>query len=351
MDDVDLVIVGAGQSGLAAARAARGVGATAVVLEAGDEPVGSWPNYYDSLHLFSPARYSSLPGLPFPGDPDHYPARDEVIDYLRTYAKGLDADVRLNHRVVAVHRRDASTFHVTTADGTVIAARAVIAATCAFGSPYTPALPGLDEFAGTVMHAADYRRPDQLAGTRVIVVGGGNSAVQIAIDLAATARVTIATRRPLRWANQHIRGRDLHWWLRHTGLDIAPIARQLRDRPAMMLDNGHYRATMATGNPDHQPLFTRLDDRHVHWTDGTTERIDAIILATGYRPNVDHLASLGALTTDGAPAHRAGLSTAVPGLGYLGIEYQRTFSSNTLRGVARDARHVIHGLRPHWKQP
>lgn len=95
----DAIVIGAGQSGLAAAHALRQTGLAPVVLEAGPEPVGSWPHYYDSLTLFSPARYSSLPGLPFPGDPGRYPHRDEIADYLRRYAAHLDVDIRTRTRV------------------------------------------------------------------------------------------------------------------------------------------------------------------------------------------------------------------------------------------------------------
>ena len=95
MSDYDALVLGGGQSGLAAAHALRREHLRTAVLEASDEPVGSWPHYYDSLTLFSPAKYSALPGLPFPGDPDRYPQRDEVVDYLRRYAKTLDVDIRL----------------------------------------------------------------------------------------------------------------------------------------------------------------------------------------------------------------------------------------------------------------
>src|SRR5919109_5314818 len=98
MEHTDIAIVGGGQAGLAAAQAARRAGLASVVLEAGDEPVGSWPRYYDSLALFSPARFSELPDLRFPGDRERYPTRDELIEYLRAYAGQLDADIRTGQR-------------------------------------------------------------------------------------------------------------------------------------------------------------------------------------------------------------------------------------------------------------
>ena len=98
----DVVVIGGGQSGMAAARALQARGISPVVLEAGPEPIGSWPHYYDSLTLFSPVGYSSMAGLDFPGHPDHYPHRDDVVSYLRRYAAGLDADIRTGTPVTAV---------------------------------------------------------------------------------------------------------------------------------------------------------------------------------------------------------------------------------------------------------
>src|SRR5687768_428814 len=172
-EHADIVIVGGGQAGLAAAHAARAAGLGPVVLEAGAEPVGSWPRYYESLTLFSPARYSTLPGRPFPGDPDRYPTRDELVAYLRDYAAGLDADIRCGQRGPAVTALGAGGFEVATAAGPTLRTSRLVAASGGFGAPYRPALPGLDTFAGHVLHAAEYRTPEPFAGQRVIVVGGG----------------------------------------------------------------------------------------------------------------------------------------------------------------------------------
>lgn len=334
----DLIVVGAGQGGLATARAARDAGIEAVVLEAGATVAGSWSRYYDSLRLFSPARYSELPGRRFGGDPDRYPTRDEVVAYLTGYADDLGADIRYGHHVERVEVENGH--FVARANGSEFAAPRLVAATGAFGRPHRPDLPGLDGFAGQVLHAADYRSPVDLGGGRIVVVGAGNSAVQIAVELAASADVTLATRGSLRWMPQRPLGRDLHWWLTRTGLDTLPIRRWL-DRSQPVLDDGRYRAAIRAGNPDHRPMFDRLDGNAVAWADGSRERVDAVVLATGYLPDLDYLAATGALDPEGRPLHRAGVSTTVAGLGYVGLEAQRAFASATLRGVGRDARHVL----------
>ncbi|MEU4673431.1 FAD-dependent oxidoreductase [Amycolatopsis sp. NPDC023774] len=340
MTDPHAIVIGGGQAGLATTHALLTRGLRTVLLEAGAEPVGSWPRYYDNLTLFSPARYSSLPGLPFPGDPDRYPHRDEVVGYLRRYAARLDADIRTHHRVTTV-ARDGDGFTVRTDSGDTVAAPAVIAATGGFSRPHRPALPGLDRFTGTVLHSADYRTPEPFTGQRVIVVGAGNSAVQIAAELAAHATVTLATRAPVRFEPQRPFGRDVHFWSAAVGFDHLPIGHLLRSKPASpVLDAGAYRAAIAAGRTGQRRMFTHIEGSTVRWPDGSTDEADTIILATGFRPDVSYLDSLGALR-DRVPLHTRGVSTTVPGLGCVGLEWQRSFASATLRGVGRDAAYVV----------
>ncbi|WP_329445006.1 NAD(P)/FAD-dependent oxidoreductase [Streptomyces canus] len=348
MGDVDVAVIGSGQSGLATAHALLRKGLRPVVLEASERTAGSWPRYYDSLTLFSPARYSSLPGMAFPGgDPDRYPHRDEVIAYLTAYAARLDADIRTHSHVTAVHA-DGPGFVLDLKGGSRLAARAVVAASGTFGRPHRPELPGLEQFTGTVLHAAGYRRPQPFAGQRVIVVGAGNSAVQIAAELAPTAQVTLTSRHPVKFARPRILGRDLHFWLKRTGIDTVPLGRLLRTPPTqLVIDDGRYRDAVAAGAPDRRELFTAIEGGKVTWPDGSTEEADTILLATGYRPDLPYLARLGALDDTGHPLHRDGVSSVHPGLTFAGLEWQRSLASNSLRGVGRDAAWVARHLAVH----
>ena len=333
----DALVIGGGQSGLAASHHLTRRGHTVAVLEAGPETVGSWPRYYDSLTLFSPARYSGLPGMSFGGAPDRYPHRDEVADYLRRYAARLDADVLCGRRVDTV-THDGEAFTAHTGAGETFTATRLVAATGSFDNPHLPALPGADGFSGKLLHASDYRSPDEFAGQRVIVVGAGNSAVQIATELATTAHVTLATRAPVKFLPQRPGGRDVHFWFQVTGFDRLPIGAYLNTPPTQpVLDTGRYRTALAANRPDAAPMFTRLDGDNAVWPDGTRTKVDAIIAATGYRPHLPYLTDLHALTDTGQPRHRRGVSTTVARLGYLGLEWQRTPASNSLRGVGRDA--------------
>jgi putative flavoprotein involved in K+ transport len=343
----DVVVIGAGQSGLAATRALQAHGISPVVLEAGPEPTGSWPRYYDSLTLFSPVGYSSMPGLNFPGHPDHYPHRDEVVSYLRRYAASLGADIRTGTRVTAVEAHGQDGFVVHTAAGETVHSRGVVAATGSFGNPYVPHLPGQDRFTGRTLHVASYRNPHGSAGERIIVVGAGNSAVQVGYELSQVATVSLATHHPVIFVPQCRGGKDVHYWLKATGFDLLPpewLRHYLGGRTVD--DTGKYQHALETGQLGRRPMFTAFEGDSVVWPDGNREHADTVLFATGYRPDLDYLSPLGALD-GGVPLHSGGISAKHPGLVYVGLEFQRSFSSNTLRGVYRDAEHVIGPLVAH----
>jgi putative flavoprotein involved in K+ transport len=351
--DVDVLVVGAGQAGLAAGMALRLAGLRFLIVDTGDQPGGSWARYYDSLTLFSPARFSTLPGLRLPGRLSRYPTRGDMARYLSDYATHFQLPVRTRARVLDTSW-DGEAFEVGLADGDRLKARAVIAASGGFGRPVIPELAGATSYTGRLLHSASYQNPAGYAGQRVVVVGAGNSAIQIAVELGEVANVTLATRAPIRFVRQAPLGIDLHYWARWSGLETIPLSRRTPSRRGV-LDDGRYAAAVAAGRPDQRRMFKRLTTVGVIWPDGTHEHIDSIILATGYRPDVDYLAATRALDHAGWPIHCRGISLTVPRLGYVGLPGQTGVASATVRGVATDAgrvtRHIRRAIRGKTPQP
>lgn len=342
-DPYDAIVIGAGQAGLATGYHLKRAALRCVILEGARQLGGSWPRYYDGLTLFSPARYSSLPGLPFPGDPDGYPTRDEVVSYLREYGARFDLPVISDAKVQQVER-SGSAFLLRTAKACEYRSRTLVAASGSFYAPNLPRLPGQDRFRGTILHSAAYRNPDPFKGQRVIVVGAANSAVQIAVEVAAVAKVTLATREPVRFVPQRFLGCDFTCWVNWTGLDYLPW---LKDQSTPVLDSGKYRKALAARKPEQRPMFTSFTEAGIKWPEGGHEPVDAVIFATGYRPNFPYLTGLGALDASGKPLHHKGISSVVPGLYFVGMSGQRSFRSATLRGVGRDAAFIVRALGQH----
>ena len=339
----DAIVIGGGQAGLVTAYRLATAGLSYRVLNASNAPTGSWPQYYDSLTLFSPAEYSSLPGMKFPGDPKAYPVRDEVVEYLRSYAKKFDLDIQNNTSITNV-QRDNGHFILTDAQGNSYESKAVIAASGSFNEPYLPDIPGRDHFEGECLHAIDYVSPDRFADKRVVVVGAANTAVQIAYELAKVAHTSLAVRKRVQYVPQVILGKDFHFWLGLTGLGKT---RWLKDQGTPVLDTGKYRAAIRNGNPDQRTMFSAFDQSGVVWADGNREDVDTVIFATGYCPKLHYLESLNASGRPAENGSRLGISAHVPGLYYMGFSGQRSFESATLRGVGSDSAYMLKHLKPY----
>ncbi|WP_181350448.1 NAD(P)/FAD-dependent oxidoreductase [Thalassobacillus sp. CUG 92003] len=341
----DSVVIGGGQAGLASGHHLQKKGLQFLILEAGEQPTGSWSLYYDSLKLFSPTRFSSLPDMKFPGIPDQYPSRDEVIHYLHDYMKQFQLPVMTNQKVELVDICN-GLFRIHTDSEDILHSKTIINATGSFHIPFTPDIKGQETFRGHVLHSSEYRSPERFANQRVVVVGRRNSAVQIGIELSEHSRTSLAVRQPVKLVKQRIWGQDLHFWIRVVGLDTFPFWRFGKEVPIPdgAADLGDYKERLAAGKPDQLPMFTSFYSNGVIWPDEKREPVDTVIFATGYRHDLSHLAPTGAVDAEGKPLQVAGISTSVPGIYYVGLEGQRSFSSATLRGVGPDAEFVVKKL-------
>jgi putative flavoprotein involved in K+ transport len=334
---LDVIVVGAGQAGLALGHHLAHRNASFLLLDAGPEIGHSWRNRWDSLRLFSPARYDSLPGMPFPAaDGDHHPTKDDVADYLQAYARRFSLPVRLNSPVLRLHR-EGDGFAVTTPTE-VLRARQVVVATGPFQAPYIPAL--TDDLDALVpqLHSAAYRNPAQLpAGGRVLVVGAANSGLQIAAELAEHGPVTVAVGARPPELPQRILGRDLFFWLVKSRFFSVPtnsrIARRLRARGDLVI--GSRSSALRRRGVAFRPRVTGFADRTAVFADGSTTHVDAVVWATGYRTDYSWLHVPG-VVVDGTVRHDAGV-TDVPGLYFLGLPWQTCRGSALLGFVGADA--------------
>ncbi|MGW1605896.1 ArsO family NAD(P)H-dependent flavin-containing monooxygenase [Streptomyces eurythermus] len=341
----DVVVIGGGQAGLAAGYHLRRAGLDFVVLDAGTAPGGAWRHAWDSLRLFSPAAYSSLPGRIMPPQPgEQFPEAGHVVEYLTDYEQRYDLPVVRPVRVRGVHD-EGELLRVET-DSDTWRGRAVISATGTWSRPFVPSIAGRTDFQGRQLHTVEYDNAATFAGRRVIVVGGGNSGAQIAADLAHDTRLTWATLREPRYLPDDIDGRAL--------FDAATARRRALDagRP----DTGGIsalgdivavppvREARDAGLLKATPMFDRLTATGVAWADGMTAEADAIIWCTGFRPALTHLASLGLRTPDGRIPTRGTRCATDPRIHLVGYGDWTGPASATLVGVGRTAREAARAI-------
>ncbi|OZD67606.1 MULTISPECIES: ArsO family NAD(P)H-dependent flavin-containing monooxygenase [Nocardiaceae] len=342
----DVVVIGGGQAALAAGYYLRRAKIDFVILDDQPGPGGSWQHYWPSLHLFSPAEYSRLPGWPMPPWPAGFPPASHVVDYLTAYENKYDLPVHRPVRVDSVHRRDGSRGYRLDTDRGSLDAAAIVNTTGTWSRPFWPAYPGMRDFDGIQVHASTYRDPSEFEGRRVAVVGGGNSAAQILAEISTITDTVWFTAREPRFLPDDVDGRvlfdvasDRARALAAGGDDsggvaglgdivMVPPVKEARDRGVL-----HSRR-----------MFTALVPGGVKDGDNV-EKIDVIVWCTGFRSALRHLTPLHLPSSPDSPIaldgnHVRGEPTVV----FLGYGDWTGTASATLIGVGRTARSAISAL-------
>lgn len=349
VDRFQVVVVGAGQAGLALGYYLQQQGLHFATLDGATEVGTSWRDRWDSLQLFTPSQYAALPGSPFPAPTDTYPSKDEVAGYLKGYAKRFDLPVRLNTRVVRLEREEEG--YLVRTEASSLLAEQVVIATGPFQRPFVPAL--AHELAAEVvqLHSSDYRHSRALPAGEVLVVGAGNSGMQIAQELAASRQVHLSQGRILPSVPPRILGRSLFWWLETFGLTKVPaqsaLGKRMQANDEIMIGT-RPAELLRSGQLVLLPRATRAHGTVVAFTDGRTLEVRTVIWATGYRPDYGWI-DVPVFDERGEPLHRRGV-TAIPGLHFLGLRWQHTTGSALLGWVRRDAAFLaeqIHQARLH----
>lgn len=350
-DSFDTIVIGGGQTGLTVGYELKQRGIDFVILDASGRVGDAWRKRWDSLVLFTPARYASLPGMPFPAKGDEFVGKDAVADYLERYAEANDLPIRSNTRVTRVGT-DGDTYVVETGDHTLRSANVIVAMADA-QVPHVPDYaPDLDP--GVVqLHSSRYKDPSQLVDGPVLIVGLGNSGADIGLELAQTHQ-TFVSGTP----NGVIPFRIEHWIGRNVGVRLVrfaavrllntrtPIGRKAR--PKML---GHPTAPLVRVKPsdlvrvgaERVDRVAGVKNGRPELTDGRVLEVANVVWCTGFRPGFDWI-DVPVFDSDGRPEHERGIVESQPGFYFCGLFFQHSLWSETLVGMPIDAKHIVKHL-------
>lgn len=348
VERVQTVVIGAGQAGLATGHHLQRLGVPFVILDAHERVGDNWRTRWDSLRLFTPARYDAIEGMPFPAPRTSFPTKDEMAAYLERYAAHFRLPVRSGITVRRVTRRG-DAFVLETSGGT-IEAENVVVAMANFQQPRIPAFAAELDPAIVQLHSKSYRSPAQLRDGSVLVVGAGNSGAEIGIELARAKRRVIVAGAvpgevPFRMASfigRHVLGPVLLRFVFHRVLTLStPIGRRVHARALArttplirvkerdLVAAGVERGVRVSGVRNGRPVLA----------DGRELDVANVVWCTGFDPGFSWV-DLPVFAPDGRPLERRGIVASEPGLYFVGLHYQYALSSAMVQGASRDARHV-----------
>ncbi|PWR22160.1 NAD(P)-binding domain-containing protein [Zavarzinia compransoris] len=337
--ETGVLVVGAGQAGLAAGYHLQRRGLEVLIVDGAARAGGGWHRRYDSLSLFTPRAFSALPGLALAGDPQGFPSGAEFAAYLETYARHFALPLSLGDGILRL-TRIGDLFRAERAGGGIILARAVILATGAFPGTRVPAFAADLDLAIRQIAADDYRRPADLGPGPVLIVGDGAAGRDIALDLAGTRPVALAGGRRRRLLPERLLGQSLWWWLARLGLlRVGPDSRlgRFMRRADPFPDRGRGTKALARRGIELLPRASDAAIGGIRLDDGRIRHPATVIWATGPLPErPDWIEIDGLLEADGSIRQRGG-ETAVPGLYTLGRPWQRNRASGLALGVGDDA--------------
>jgi putative flavoprotein involved in K+ transport len=349
MNDQQLgtIVIGGSQAGLAVGYFLKKRGLPFVILDENDVIGDAWRKRWDSLRLFTPARYNGLPGMPCPGRPWAYPTKDEIADYLQAYAREFELPVRTGVKVERLSKVG-DRFEVRCGQHTLFAENVVVA-TGAFNNPRVPLFARELDKSIVQLHSKEYRNPSHIQKGAVLVVGAGNSGAEIAIELARHHETWLSGpdtgQEPARPGSRLDHLLTPVMWLVATRLTVKmALGRKLRDHfldPPRGIPLGRVRRKdFAPGGIKRVRRTTGVKNGYPLLEDGTVLTVSNVIWCTGFRPDY-HWIDLSLPTHNGLPIHDRGIVESCPGLYFTGLLFLYSLSSALVGGVGRDAEHIV----------
>lgn len=351
----DVIVIGGGQAGLSVGYYLARRGLRFVILDAEQRIGDVWRKRWDSLRLFTPARFDALVGMPFPAPADEFPTHQQMADYLEAYAKRFELPVRSGMRVESLSRRAGR--YVVKAAGVELEADQVVVAMANYQKPRQPRLQQPLRHSIVQLHSSAYKNSSQLQPGPVLVAGAGNSGAEIAIELAKEGReVHLAGRDPgeapfkiSSFWGRWLLARFLLRFVFHRVLTIkTPMGRKarpklmhkgtplIRTRMADLLGSGVRRVARVEGVQEGLPLLA----------DGTVVDAANVVWCTGFDAGFDWI-ELPIFDERGEPRHEGGVVPSSPGLYFVGLHFLYSMSSTMIHGVGRDAGRIVSQLAAH----
>ena len=347
MERISTIVIGGGQAGLSVGYHLARLGVPFVILEANERVGDNWRARWDSLRLFTPARFDGLDGLRFPASPHTFPTKNEMADYLENYARHFKLPVRTGVRVNRLERVD--DHFVVTAGAERFEADNVVVAMAIFQKPVVPAFAAELDPGIVQVHSFDYRNPAQLRPGDVLIAGAGNSGAEIAVEVARTHKVWLAGRDvghiPFNISGLLARLLLAKLMLRfvfHRVLTVdTPMGRKAR--PNVIHKGGplirQKPADLDALGVQRVPRLARVQNGKPVLADERVLDVANVIWCTGFHPGFSWI-DLPIFDEHGDPRHEKGIVTDVPGLYFVGLHFQYALSSTMIHGVGRDAERV-----------
>jgi putative flavoprotein involved in K+ transport len=336
----DVIVIGGGQAGLATGYHLAKLGANFVILDAGDRGGESWRRRWNSLRLFTPARINGLPGAPFPAPPSAVVTKDQVADYMESYAKSFALPLRLGVKVEAL-TRDGNTFEVS-AGGQSMQADQVVVATGSYATPRQPEFAAQLSPATVQLHSTEYRSQAQLDPGDVLVVGAGNSGAEIALDAAASHKTWLSGRPTGQMPYPVMFWPPAYWLLTHLISNDTPVGRRVasqavsRGQPLVRIKPAH----LAAAGVERVPRVTGVQDGKPRLEDGRVLEVGTVVWCTGFDHSYPWI-KLPITDEAGHLQHTRGVVPSQPGLYFVGVPFQHRISSSLIDGVGEDAEYVV----------
>jgi putative flavoprotein involved in K+ transport len=348
----DVIVIGGGQAGLSVGYHLARTGARFVILDANERIGDSWRKRWDSLRLFTPAKFDGLDGMPFPATRNDFPTKDEMANYLEAYARRFRLPVRNGVRVERLFKRGPR--YVVTAGAVELEAGQVVVAMAKYQRAKVPVF--ATELSSDIvqLHSNDYRNLGQLRPGGVLLTGAGNSGADIALETARGGHRTWLAGRDtgeVPFRPEGFLGRNLFMplvvgFVFHHVLTVkTPVGRKAR--PGVLAKGGPLirvkHRDLAAAGVERAPRVVGVRDGHPLLEDGRTLAVNNVIWCSGFHPGFDWI-DLPVFGDDDEPKHRSGLAENQPGLYFVGLPFLHAMSSSMIHGVGRDAARMVHAI-------